>query len=51
MVFQTRTNFVPQTMAEQYQMETLYRQQLHAEDDDGSAQSFLQDLQQSRGLS
>lgn len=41
MVYQTGNSFVPQTMAEQYQMQTLYRQQLHAEDDDGSAQSFL----------
>jgi len=40
MFYQQRSSFVPQTLAEQYQMETLYRQQLHAEDDDGAASSL-----------
>lgn len=38
--YQPGSNWVPQTLAEQYQLETLYRQQLHAEDDDASASSF-----------
>jgi len=40
MFYQQRSSFVPQTLAEQYQMETLYRQQLHAEDDDSAASSL-----------
>merc|ERR1719499_736021 len=43
MIYQpgARQAFVPQTLAEQYQLETMYRQQLHADDEDGSSQSFL----------
>jgi len=36
-VYQQQSNFVPQTLEQQYQMNTLYRKQLHAEDDDTSA--------------